>query len=131
MGVGYQIVQWNKYKKIYDGFLFGGVVLYFIGFIVIGSVIFVKENFVQVLILLMCVFGSCVFIMLMMILMIGFLVRFNDKFLFLFYNCWYFGVFMFIIGLFYVLVVIVWYYFFSDVNLFLLIFIINSQVINF
>ncbi len=130
MGVGYQVVQWNKHKKIYDGLLLGGVVLYLVGFIVIGSVIFAKENPVQVPILLMRAFGSCAFIMLTMILMIGPLARLNDKFLPLLYNRRHFGVLTFIIGLLHALVATVWYHFFSDVNPFLSIFTTNNQITN-
>ncbi len=130
MGVGYQVVQWNKHKKIYDGVLLAGIVLYLLGFIGIGSTLFAKENPVQLPILLMRAFGSCTFIMLTIILMIGPLARLSDKFLPLLYNRRHFGVLTFLMGMAHAIVAIVWYHFFSDVNPFVSIFTTNSQVGN-
>tara|TARA_R110001632_G_scaffold34766_1_gene88131 strand:- start:7036 stop:8064 length:1029 start_codon:yes stop_codon:yes gene_type:complete len=93
MGLNYQLVLWNKYKKTYDKIIAVGMLLYIILFAVI-TLIFNSETSPETLVIR--AFGSLAILMLHIILIIGPLARLNNKFLPILYNRRHLGVSMFI-----------------------------------
>lgn len=93
MGLDYQFVLWNKYKKTYDKVIGAGISLYIILFAVI-TLIFNSETTIETLIIR--AFGSLAIIMLHIILAIGPLARLNKGLLPILYNRRHLGVSMFI-----------------------------------
>ena len=96
MSVSYQAVQWNRQKKIYDGLLAAGVVLYLGIFIGVG---FLLHPTVTLEALLIRGFATAAFLLLHVILSIGPLCRIDKRFLPLLYNRRHLGVTMFILAL--------------------------------
>ena len=96
MGLNYQLVLWNKHKKIYDKIIVFGMLLYIILFAVV-TLIFNSETSLETL--LIRSFGSLAITMLHIILVIGPLARLNTRFLPILYNRRHLGVSMFIAAL--------------------------------
>ena len=96
MGLDYQLVLWNKHKKIYDKVIVLSMLLYIILFATI-TLIFNSETSVETLVIR--AFGSLAIIMLHIILVIGPLSRLNTAFLPILYNRRHLGVSMFIAAL--------------------------------
>ncbi|WP_298900280.1 Rieske 2Fe-2S domain-containing protein [uncultured Psychroserpens sp.] len=93
MGLDYQLVLWNKYKKAYDKIIIISMLLYIILFAAI-TLIFNSETTIETLVIR--AFGSLAIIMLNIILIIGPLARLNSNFLPILYNRRHLGVSMFI-----------------------------------
>ena len=74
MGLDYQLVLWNKHKKIYDKIIVASMLLYIILFAII-TLIFNSETSIETLVIR--AFGSLAIIMLHIILIIGPLARLN------------------------------------------------------
>jgi nitrite reductase/ring-hydroxylating ferredoxin subunit len=109
----YKAVGWNRQKRIYDGILFVGIVLYlslFIG----GSVIVRPNGTIETA--LIRGFGSCALLLLHVILSIGPLARLDGRFLVLLYNRRHLGVTMFIVALAHGVLSIVQFHGFSLTN---------------
>jgi nitrite reductase/ring-hydroxylating ferredoxin subunit/DMSO/TMAO reductase YedYZ heme-binding membrane subunit len=96
MSLEYKAVLWNRQKRIYDGVLAAGVLLYLGLFTGIGALI--QPN-ATVETLLIRGFGTCAFLLLHIILAIGPLARLNTRFLPLLYNRRHMGVTMFLLAL--------------------------------
>lgn len=96
MSVSYQAVLWNRQKKIYDGVLALGVVLFIGLFIGLGSALFPAATAETLLIRAL---GTAAITLLHLILSIGPLARIDRRFLPLLYNRRHLGVTMFILGL--------------------------------
>ena len=96
MGLDYQLVLWNKYKKTYDKIIVVSMLLYIILFATI-TLIFNSETSIETLVTR--AFGSLAIIMLHIILVIGPLARLNTRFLPILYNRRHLGVSMFIAAL--------------------------------
>jgi len=96
MGLDYQIILWNKYKKTYDKVIALSMVLYIILFALV-TLVFNSETSIETLIIR--AFGSIAIIMLHIILIIGPLCRLNSRFLPILYNRRHLGVSMFIAAL--------------------------------
>jgi sulfoxide reductase heme-binding subunit YedZ len=96
MGLDYQLVLWNKYKKTYDKIILASMLLYIILFAAI-TLIFNSETSIETLIIR--AFGSLAILMLHIILVIGPLARINTSFLPILYNRRHLGVSMFIAAL--------------------------------
>ncbi|MEM9447346.1 MAG: Rieske 2Fe-2S domain-containing protein [Cyanobacteria bacterium P01_E01_bin.6] len=96
MGVGYQSIQWNRQKIIYDAILFITVGLYIWGFMAVtqhmGSDLDIRGVRIRA-------YGSAAFVLLHVILSIGPLSRLNPKFLPLLFNRRHMGVTMFFLAL--------------------------------
>jgi sulfoxide reductase heme-binding subunit YedZ len=92
----YTSVGWNRQKKIYDGVMVIGLVVYLALFAGIGS--FVHPN-ATIETLLIRGFGTCALLMLHIILSIGPLCRLFPRLLPLLYNRRHLGVMMFLMGL--------------------------------
>ena len=96
MSVSYQAVQWNRQKKIYDGLLLAGVVLYLGIFIGVG---FLLHPTATIEVLLIRGFATAALLLLHVVLSIGPLCRIDPRFLPLLYNRRHLGVTMFILAL--------------------------------
>jgi nitrite reductase/ring-hydroxylating ferredoxin subunit/DMSO/TMAO reductase YedYZ heme-binding membrane subunit len=96
MGLNYQMVLWNKYKKAYDKIIAGSMLFYIVVFAAI-TLIFNSETSIETLVIR--AFGSLAIIMLHIILAIGPLARLNASFLPILFNRRHLGVSMFIAAL--------------------------------
>ena len=96
MGLDYQLVLWNKDKKIYDKIIAGSMLLYIIIFAAI-TLVFNSQTSIETLVIR--AFGSLAIVMLHIILVIGPLARLNSSFLPILYNRRHLGVSMFIAAL--------------------------------
>lgn len=96
MGLNYQLVLWNKYKKKYDKIIAISMLLYLLLFISV-TLIFNSKTSIETLIIR--VFGSLAIILLHIVLIIGPLARLNPAFLPILYNRRHLGVSMFITAL--------------------------------
>ena len=96
MSVSYQAVGWNRTKKIYDGILAGGMLVYLGIFVGIGSVVHPNATAETLLIRGL---GTAALLLLHIILCIGPLCRLNRRFLPLLYNRRHLGVTLFVLAL--------------------------------
>ncbi len=96
MSVSYQAVQWNRQKKIYDGLILAGIVLYLALFIGVGFAIHPEATGETMLIRGL---GTAALLLLHVILSIGPLARLDQRFLPLLYNRRHLGVTMFVLAL--------------------------------
>jgi nitrite reductase/ring-hydroxylating ferredoxin subunit/DMSO/TMAO reductase YedYZ heme-binding membrane subunit len=109
MSAGFQAVQWNRAKIIYDMIVIAGVIAYVAAFLAIASWINPPKNAGEAIGLRIQAFGTCAFIMLTVILSIGPLARLDRRFLPLLYNRRHLGVMTFGIVLVHVWFMIDWY----------------------
>ena len=109
MSVGFQAVQWNRAKYIYDAVLLLGVAAYIGGFMYIGAQLHPPKNLPEWIDLRIRALGTCAFLMLTIILSIGPLARLNPKFIPLLYNRRHFGVLTFIIAAFHAWSMVEWF----------------------
>jgi nitrite reductase/ring-hydroxylating ferredoxin subunit/DMSO/TMAO reductase YedYZ heme-binding membrane subunit len=109
MSVGFQAVQWNRAKYIYDAILLVSVAVYLIAFIWIGSAIHPPKSTPEWIDLRIRAFGTCAFLMLTTILSIGPLARLSPRFLPLLYNRRHFGVLFFFIACAHALSMVQWF----------------------
>ncbi|MDB4180819.1 ferric reductase-like transmembrane domain-containing protein [Flavobacteriaceae bacterium] len=93
MGLDYQFVLWNKYKKTYDKIIVFCMLLYIIIFAII-TLVYNAETSIETLVIR--AFGSLAIVMLHIILVIGPLARLNTRFLPILYNRRHLGVSMFL-----------------------------------
>src|SRR5689334_6694002 len=96
MSVSYQAVGWNRTKKIYDGILAAGLLVYLGIFVGIGSL--VHPNATPETLLIRGL-GTAALLLLHLILCIGPLCRLDGRFLPLLYNRRHLGVTMFVLAL--------------------------------
>lgn len=109
MSVGFQAVQWNRKKLVYDGVLLAGVVLFIGTFMVVGAARNPPGDMPAWIGLRIKAFGTCAFVMLTIILMIGPLARLDARFLPLLYNRRHFGVLTFLVALVHAWSVVDWF----------------------
>jgi nitrite reductase/ring-hydroxylating ferredoxin subunit/DMSO/TMAO reductase YedYZ heme-binding membrane subunit len=109
MSVGFRAVQWNRAKLVYDGILIGGTVLFIGGFVGLGALIEAPHARPEWIGLFIRACGSCAFLMLTIILLIGPLARLDPRFLPLLYNRRHFGVLTFLIACLHVWFMLDWY----------------------
>ena len=96
MSVSYQAVGWNRTKRIYDGILAAGLLVYLGLFVGIGAVVHPNATAETLLIRGL---GTAALLLLHVILCIGPLCRLDRRFLPLLYNRRHLGVTMFVLGL--------------------------------
>ena len=96
MSVSYQAVGWNRTKKIYDGILAAGLVVYLGVLVGIGSLVHPNATAETLLIRGL---GTAALLLLHIILCIGPLCRLDRRFLPLLYNRRHLGVTMFVLAL--------------------------------
>jgi sulfoxide reductase heme-binding subunit YedZ len=92
----YTSIGWNRQKKLYDGVMAAGIIVYLGLFVGIGSLVHPNASLET---LLIRAFGTCALLMLHIILIIGPLCRLFPRFLPLLYNRRHLGVTMFLVGL--------------------------------
>ena len=109
MSVGFQAVQWNRKKLIYDGILLAAVALYLGGFAAIYWRLHPPKNLPDAIDIWIRAFGTCAFLMLTVILSIGPLARLGPRFLPLLYNRRHLGVLTFVVAALHVWFMLDWY----------------------
>ena len=113
MSVKYVPVQWNGFKYLYDLAFIGAALLYLLLFLIWTPDLNGNPKQADGAIHIARAFGSCAFLMLTVILVIGPLARLDKRFLPLLYNRRHFGVFTFLIALTHATAVLNWYFNFS------------------
>ncbi len=113
MSVSYQAVQWNRQKRIYDGLILGGLVLYLGLFIGVG---FARHPTATIEALLIRGFGTAALLLLHIILSIGPLCRIDSRFLPLLYNRRHLGVTMFVLALAHGVFSLITFHFLGNLN---------------
>ncbi len=116
MSVKYSPIKWNRNKRVYDGVLLTGVILYLVAFVLIGKGIWTGPSAISDEVLLIRAFGTCAFLLLHVVLCIGPLARFDRRFLPLLYNRRHLGVMTFLIGLAHGFLAIGYYHGFGHLN---------------
>jgi DMSO/TMAO reductase YedYZ heme-binding membrane subunit len=96
MSVSYRAVGWNRTKKVYDGILVAGLLVYVGLFVGIGSVVHPNATAETLVIRGL---GTAALLLLHIILCIGPLCRLDRRFLPLLYNRRHLGVTMFVLAL--------------------------------
>jgi nitrite reductase/ring-hydroxylating ferredoxin subunit/DMSO/TMAO reductase YedYZ heme-binding membrane subunit len=109
MSAGFQAVQWNARKLVYDAVLLGGVALFIGTFMTVGALRTPPADAPAWINLRIKAFGTCAFVMLTIILMIGPLARLDRRFLPLLYNRRHFGVLTFLVALVHAWSVVDWF----------------------
>lgn len=109
MSAGFQAVQWNRRKVVYDAILIGCVALFVGTFMTIGALRNPPADAPAWINLRIKAFGTCAFVMLTIILMIGPLARLSPRFLPLLYNRRHFGVLTFCVALVHAYSVVDWF----------------------
>jgi DMSO/TMAO reductase YedYZ heme-binding membrane subunit/nitrite reductase/ring-hydroxylating ferredoxin subunit len=109
MSAGFQAVQWNRTKLVYDAIVLAGVVTFVATFLIIGTWLKPPKNAPEAIDLQIRAFGSCAFVMLTVILAIGPAARLDQRLLPLLYNRRHFGVMTFVVAAVHVWFMIDWY----------------------
>ena len=109
MSAGFQAVQWNRRKLVYDAILLAGVALFIATFITVGALRNPPSDQPAWIGLRIKAFGTCAFTMLTIVLMIGPLARLSPRFLPLLYNRRHFGVLTFLVALVHAWSVVDWF----------------------
>jgi nitrite reductase/ring-hydroxylating ferredoxin subunit/DMSO/TMAO reductase YedYZ heme-binding membrane subunit len=109
MSAGFQAVQWNRKKLVYDAIVLAAVVVYVGTFLIIGAYVDPPKDAAAAADLRIRAFGSCAFIMLTVILAIGPLARLDRRFLPLLYNRRHLGVMTFVVASLHFYSMIQWY----------------------
>ena len=124
MGLDYQVVIWNRNKKIYDKWIAIGMLFFLLSFIGI-TILTNSETSIETLIIR--AFGTLAITLLHIIIAIGPLTRLNQRFLPLLYNRRHLGVSMFIAALVHGGFSIMQFHGFGNVNAFYSLFISNMD----
>jgi DMSO/TMAO reductase YedYZ heme-binding membrane subunit len=114
LGEAYQAVQWNRQKRIYDLWLWLGIVAYLVAFSGLGAVLFPD---ITAETLLIRGLGTAALLLLHVVLSIGPLCRLDPRFLPLLYNRRHMGVSLFVLGLAHGLFSIIQFHALGDINL--------------
>jgi nitrite reductase/ring-hydroxylating ferredoxin subunit/DMSO/TMAO reductase YedYZ heme-binding membrane subunit len=109
MSVGFKAVQWNRQKIVYDAILLAGVALFIGTYMTVGALRKPPADQPAWIDLRINAFGTCAFVMLTIILMIGPLARLSPRFLPLLYNRRHFGVLTFFVALVHAVSVVDWF----------------------
>lgn len=124
MSHGYVSVGWNRQKKIYDGVIIAGVVVYLSLFVGLGAVVHPNAT---VETLLIRGFGTCALLMLHVILSIGPLCRIFPRLLPLLYNRRHLGVTMFLVALAHGVFSLIQFHAIGDLNPLVSVFVSNAR----
>ncbi len=109
MSAGFKAVQWNRQKIVYDAIMLAGVVLFIGTTMTLGALRNPPADKPAWIGLRIDAFGTCAFVMLTIILMIGPLARLSPRFLPLLYNRRHFGVLTFFVALVHAVSVVDWF----------------------
>jgi nitrite reductase/ring-hydroxylating ferredoxin subunit/DMSO/TMAO reductase YedYZ heme-binding membrane subunit len=99
MSVRYSAVKWNRNKRVYDGVLLAGILWYLGLFFLVGKLAGPGSPGISDEVLLIRALGTCAFLLLHVVLCIGPLARYDQRFLPLLYNRRHLGVATFLVGL--------------------------------
>ena len=130
MAVAYRPVQWNRNKLVYDAVLLVGITAYILLFLRLAPGL-LDVRPIGGPELRMRAFGSCAYILLHLILVIGPLARLDRRFLIMVYNRRHFGVALFFVGLAHAWYVTGWYQAFSPVDKYVGLLVGNTNVTSF
>ena len=109
MSVGFRAVQWNRNKLVYDGIMLAAVALFLAGFAAIYWQWHPPKDLPHAIRIWIRAFGTCAFLMITIILMIGPLARLDRRFLPLLYNRRHLGVLTFLVALTHFCLLLEWY----------------------
>ncbi len=124
----YRLVTWTPFKKLVDGALLAGVVVFLAVYVVVSLAVAPAEGRASEIQVLIRASGAAAFALLTLILAIGPLARLAPRiFLPLLYNRRHFGVTCFALALLHAGLVILWYHGFSDINPFISLLISNPR----
>lgn len=127
MSHDYKAVQWTPFKKRFDLWMLAGIILYIIGFVVIGGITQPPGESIHPVQAVIRATGTLAFLLLTFILCIGPLARMTDRFKPFLYNRRHLGVTTFLIALIHAALVMMWYHGFSETNPFVSLFISNPR----
>jgi nitrite reductase/ring-hydroxylating ferredoxin subunit/DMSO/TMAO reductase YedYZ heme-binding membrane subunit len=116
MSVQYSAIKWNRNKRLYDGVLLAGILLYLGLFVLVGKLAWQGNHGISDEVLLIRALGTCAFLLLHVVLCIGPLARFDRRFLPLLYNRRHLGVATFLVGLAHGIVATGYYHAFGRLN---------------
>ncbi|MET3892954.1 nitrite reductase/ring-hydroxylating ferredoxin subunit/DMSO/TMAO reductase YedYZ heme-binding membrane subunit [Bosea sp. OAE506] len=116
MSVAYRPVGWTRSKIVYDAALLAGVALYLVAFMRLAPGARPAGTLLDAQSLAIKAFGSCAFLLLTMVLMIGPLARLDQRFLPLLYNRRHFGVITCAVAASHAMAVIDWYFAYSPLS---------------
>ncbi len=109
MSIGFRAVQWNRNKLVYDGIMLAAVALFLVGFAAIYWQWHPPKNHPAAIRIWIRAFGTCAFLLLTVILMIGPLARLDRRFLPLLYNRRHLGVLTFCVAATHLWFLLDWY----------------------
>ncbi len=128
MSVGFQAVQWNRFKIVYDVVMWTGVAALIITFITVTAMTQPDGESYHPVQLVLRAFGLTAIVLLFIItLSIGPLARLSDRFKPLLYNRRHMGVTVFFLGFIHAGLVLLWYHGFSETNVFVSLLSTNSN----
>lgn len=116
MSVSYRPVGWTRSKIIYDAVLLAGVALYLWAFTHLGPQARAAGTLLDNQSLAIKAHGTCAFLLLTLVLMIGPLARLDGRFLPLLYNRRHFGVITCAVATSHLAAVLDWYFAFSPLS---------------
>jgi nitrite reductase/ring-hydroxylating ferredoxin subunit/DMSO/TMAO reductase YedYZ heme-binding membrane subunit len=116
MSVRYSAIKWNWNKRVYDGVLLAGILLYLGLFFLVGKLAWPGSPGISDEVLLIRALGTCAFLLLHVVLCLGPLARFDRRFLPLLYNRRHLGVATFLVGLFHGALATGYYHAFGRLN---------------
>ncbi len=127
MSVGFQAVQWNRFKIIYDLVLWIGAITLVVVFILVTNATQSEGESYHPVQLVLRAFGLTAIVLLFITLSIGPLARLSDRFKPLLYNRRHMGVTVFLFAFLHAALVLVWYHGFSETNIFVSLLSTNSN----
>lgn len=116
MSVGYTWVQWSPHKRVYDATMAAVAAIYIIAFVAISKVMHRSPRAISDEVIILRALGSCAFVLLHMILLIGPACRFSPRLLPLLSNRRHLGVMTFLIALAHAVIAIGYYHGFGHLN---------------
>ena len=130
MSVKYRPALWSNYKLVYDLILIVGIVSYLAIYMNVAPMLLKEMGVARVGTpeLRIRAFGSCAYILLHIILIIGPLARLDRRFLPLLYNRRHFGVMLFLVALAHAANVQAWYQAFTPVESWAALLVSNTHV---
>ncbi len=116
MSVSYRPIGWTRSKIVYDAVLLAGITVYLIGFLRLAPRARPAGTLLDDQSLAIKAFGTCAFLLLTLVLMIGPLARLDARFLPLLYNRRHFGVITCAVAASHVMAVLAWYFAYSPLS---------------
>jgi len=131
MSADYQAIQWNRFKSYYDLIIILAVLGYIGAFLFVSFWNHPSPQDISPMILIIRALGSCAFLLLHFILIIGPLARLSPLFKPLLYNRRHLGISMFIIATLHIFFAISWYHSYGILAPLISLFISNPNLTDF